>query len=56
MTDHHKATRATPTAYPSELTPLGDQLLIPGCERRAPPGAKPATLDLWDAAGKVVAE
>lgn len=32
--------------YPSELTPIGEQLVIPGCERRAAPG-KAQQLGLW---------
>ncbi len=39
----------TPT-FPSELTPLGEQRLIPGCERRPTPSTKPVQPDLWDAA------
>lgn len=36
----------------SEPTAAGDQLLIPGCERRQTHGTKPPQPDLWDAANK----
>lgn len=40
--------------FPSELTEVGEQLLVPGCEARLTgPGRGPAQLDLWaDAGGK----
>lgn len=47
--------QAAPRPVPSELTPVGEQFVIPGCERQ--PGAgKAAQLDLWHAAGKVAAQ
>jgi hypothetical protein len=45
-----------PAAYPSELTAVGEQLLVPGCERRTAPGGNLAQLDLWDAASKMATE
>jgi hypothetical protein len=33
--------------YREELTPAGPQLVIPGCERRAPDNGKPAQLSLF---------
>jgi len=39
-------------SWPSELTAVGDQLLIPGCEKRPTPGTKSAQPDLWEAAAK----
>jgi hypothetical protein len=36
-----------PTAYPSELTPAGEQTVIPGCERQ-PAAGKPAQLNLFE--------
>lgn len=35
------------TMYPSELTPSGEQLVIPGCERRPVDNGKPAQLNLF---------
>lgn len=35
-----------PPAYPSELTPAGEQTVIPGCERQ-PVAGKPAQLSLF---------
>lgn len=32
--------------FGTELTPIGEQFVIPGCEKRDPP-AKPSQLDLW---------
>lgn len=37
--------RSQDTAYPTELTPAGEQAVIPGCERNASPRAK--QLDLF---------
>ena len=38
-----------PKPYHSEPTPLGDQLLIPGCEtRRDKTGEAPQQPNLWD--------
>ena len=33
--------------FQSELTPAGEQLVIPGCERVPPKTGKPAQLSLW---------
>ena len=33
--------------FQSELTPAGEQLVIPGCERVPPKTDKPAQLSLW---------
>lgn len=51
--------QAAPTAalaLSSELTAIGEQFVIPGCERRPAAKGKAAQLDLWDAAVKVAAE
>jgi len=40
------------TIFPSELTEVGDQLLVPGCEKLATPGKSAPQPDLWEAAGK----
>jgi len=34
----------TPRAYPSELTPIGEQLVIPGCERQPVAGNRQMNL------------
>lgn len=47
-----RAPKPAPAAFPSELTAVGEQLLIPGCERQATPGKKQPQPDLWEAAGK----
>ncbi len=46
-----RAPKPAPAAFPSELTAVGEQLLIPGCERQPTPGNKPLQPDLWEAAG-----
>jgi hypothetical protein len=36
-----------PSPYAEELTPIGPQLVIPGCERKPAPTGKPAQLNLF---------
>lgn len=43
---HHYATEDV-LGYREELTASGPQLVIPGCERRAPDNGKPAQLSLF---------
>ena len=40
------AEAVTGQTYPTELTPIGEQLVIPGCERQ-PVAGKPAQLSLF---------
>lgn len=42
-----KVDQITGPAFPSELTPIGEQLVIPGCERRPVDNGKPAQLSLF---------
>lgn len=43
------AARRSPQAFPTELTPEGEQTVIPGCERNAAPATpgRPRQLDLF---------
>ena len=34
-------------SFPEELTPIGVQLVIPGCEKVPPKNDKPVQLGLW---------
>lgn len=45
MPDKEPKPEANLPAYPVELTPAGEQTVIPGCERNAAPGLK--QLDLF---------
>jgi hypothetical protein len=47
-----RAPKPAGAPFPSELTELGEQLVIPGCEKRPTPGNKVPQPDLWDAASK----
>lgn len=49
---HHPGAEILPRrparAFKTELTPIGEQFVIPGCEQK-PQGDKPVQLNLWDA-------
>lgn len=41
------AFRASASTFSTELTPIGEQYVVPGCEREAPKNGKPFQLNLW---------